>query len=751
MAYTVPQLRLFQEFEETVAASTSPLSAVMIAPHYAVHQYTDDSDALLLKKVVNGVPTKENLEYDAANGIEGASYPDKALGGKVDTSSVRVYFEDAPAIFDTFKVGTAATISGSQNNVIAIANKVLHSGNGYTAPVEYEVGDYVYFTPSTQEAGTEAIAEAKARIMSFIPSMVAAEIATPVVEGTGTSTFAVSAEADYIGTKDTTYVVVINKAVDNDNKTIDYTVYDTNNVDGVLTKSTTGNVIDVGTYGVLLDVPAGTISAGTVIRVKVSAAKEGQYSKVIVDTSVNATGDLKFCKNVSFELSSEQFNATQNSLSIFEDLKTPAGQAVYGGFVAVEYRERLSTFVGKLGSISDPNAVKKILGAPVVANPLAMMVYTALLNSNGNVVYYTAVASDDVSGYSDALTVLDEHSEVYSLVPYATSIDIQDLVTAYIDAHSTEEVMDWKIGWYGCDIPAETVVLDALTDGNPLIIHIKNNEATVQGVVDLTKCVAGDNIAITTADGIKNFTFDYMLGESSFRVYEGADSVIGIAKITHKRDSYEIADEVAKASAYFNNRRIRNIFADGLFVSSDINTKASNAFVAAACAGLRSASAPHQPLTRAELTGFVANPEYVFGAQLLNNMAENGTWLVVNDAATVYVRHQLTTDTVNYNLREDSKVTNADEISRTYRDGLSEYYGRANISPEFVKFVGTAIDNISFTIATRPYSVTLGPQIISYEPSTVEISPTLSDALIAKVRIDTPEPLNYLDIYLTIS
>ena len=41
--------------------------------------------------------------------------------------------------------------------------------------------------------------------------------------------------------------------------------------------------------------------------------------------------------------------------------------------------------------------------------------------------------------------------------------------------------------------------------------------------------------------------------------------------------------------------------------------------------------------------------------------------------------------------------------------------------------------------------------ILSYTPSEVSISETVSDALIAKVTIDTPEPLNYFDVYLTIS
>lgn len=737
MAYTVPQFRLFQDFAESVAATTSTLSAVIIAPHYGVHQYNEGNEPSFAVD-----QTGAKVQYNEA-GIS-IKYPNKIVGGRVDTESVRVYLEDAPAVYNAFTVdGTNISVSGANNNVIN-TNVILHSGNGHFAETEYEVGDYLFFTPTSGKAQ-------KAKILSFIPSVVPATIKSPVVSGyTGEGAFSIAEGSDYSATKGTTYVVIFS-----DNNA--YSIYDTAGIDGVQTgKASSEGIIMVGSKGIKLQLPAiAEVSslAGVIISIAADPAKDGGYTSCIVDTELTATdgGKLELCRFVTLEVPSSKLEVSEDSVTIASNIIANE-HPVKGGYIAVEYRERLNSFVGQVGSLSSASDVYDVLGVVSAANPLAAMVYQALLNSNSTEVFFTAVASDDAVGYAEALNLLDDHSEVYSIVPYSTDHAVQDLVVSYVNERSSAVIMDWKIAWLGCDVEDEVVVLDSLDDGSPLVVRIEGNTATVQGICDLTKCSAGDTVIVKTADGIKTFTFDYIMSDTSFHTYEETDStVIGIASFEHKRSSSEIAKAVADRSAYFNNKRVRNIYSDGLYLSSDINAKISNAYVAAACAGLRSASAPHQPLTRAELLGFVSSPALVFGATLLNDMAEAGTWLVVNDAATVYVRHQLTTDTTNYNLREDSKVTNADEISRSYRDGLSDYYGRANISPEFILVVSTAMDDISRDIATRTYPSTLGPQILSYTPSEVSISETVSDALIAKVTIDTPEPLNYFDVYLTIS
>lgn len=754
MAYTVPQFRLFQEFTETLATSTSSLGAVILAPHYGVHRYEVESEQAY---VIDSI-TKKRVEYDPDVVIEDQEYPNRTVGGIVDTQSVIIYLEDAPVVYSSLTLGstvssTTAKIPTADGTCIS-TGLVLHSGNGFVAPVEYEVGDTVEIV-----SGSTTI---KAQISGFVATNVPSVIETPVVSGTEGTTpgiFSIDPESIYNGPDDNSYVVVFSEDVtitSETTPTIRYIVYDTAGVEDTRPDVKTSTALDIGEWGVRLLIGNGTIKAGTMVTIPVIARRDGKYSDMIINKeltglSSSSSGTVKLCREVTFSLSKSQFTAEASGFSIPNPV-TYDGKEVLGGYIAVDYRERLAQYTKTLGELAFASDVEKTLGPAIAANPLSLMVYQALLNSNGTPVYFVAVASDDRAGYSYALDIIEGVSDIYSIVPFSTTDDIQDLVFAYIKAHSNETIMDWKIGWFGCDVEDSKIVLSKLLNGNPLVVSVDGFVATVQGSADLSTVSVGDTLYVTTSDGTKSFTVDYQTSENSFRIIEGSvDVVVGPAYVKHMLTSTEIANAVAAKSRSFNSRRIRNVYSDGLYASSDANTNISNAYLAAACAGLRSASAPHQPLTRAELNGFILTPVYNFGSALLNVMAENGTWLVVNDAATVYIRHQLTTDTTNYNLREDSKTTNADEISRYYRDNLSEYYGRANVSNEFIQYLSNIVNNVSYSIASRVYSPALGPQILSYEPCEITPSETLSDALIIKITMDTPEPLNYLDVYLTIS
>lgn len=750
MAYTVPQFRLFQEFTETLASSTSSLSAVIIAPHYGVHRYEEDDEKAYITSA------GQKLSYDPA-GVT-AEYPNKTVGGIVDTDSVLVYLEDAPVVYNTLNISSvvsdnAAVIPTEGGNRVS-TNLVLHSGNGFVADVEYEVGDTVVVTPTSGTAVT-------AKILSFIATNVPSTISDPEVSGTEGTTSSITKDSNavYAGTEDNAYVVVIAEDVtvtEEADPTIKYTTYDTAGIEDTTSTTVTGKTLMVGTKGVRIVIGNGTLKAGTIITINVTAEKGGKYSDVVLDTELTgigttSTGTVKLCRANTFALKSSEYTAARDNITLAASI-TFDDKAVLGGYMVVDYRERLSAYTNTVGELYSAADVEKTLGPAIAENPLSLMVYQALLNSNGTVVFFVAVANDTVSGYSDALNVIEGVSDIYSIVPYATTDDIQDLVFSYVKEHASPTLMDWKIAWFGCDVDNSKIVLSKLLNGSPLVVSVDGYVATVQGSADLSVISAGDTLYVTSGTGTYQFTVDYQVSENSFRIVEGSlNTIVGPAYVEHKYTPSEIANIVAAKSASFNHRRVRNVYADGVYATIDANTNISNAYVAAACAGLRSASAPHQPLTRVELNGFVLVPEYNFGSGLLNEMAEGGTWIVTNDAATVYIRHQLTTDTTNYNLREDSKTTNADEISRYYRDNLSDYYGRVNISPEFISYLETIVDNISYSIASRVYPVTLGPQILSFEPCEITVSDTLSDALTVRVTMDTPEPLNYLDVYLTIS
>jgi hypothetical protein len=137
----------------------------------------------------------------------------------------------------------------------------------------------------------------------------------------------------------------------------------------------------------------------------------------------------------------------------------------------------------------------------------------------------------------------------------------------------------------------------------------------------------------------------------------------------------------------------------------------------------------------------------------MDAMAGDGVWVVARDTGSglVYNRHQLTTCTSEPRQREDSKITNADEIRRYYRESLDDLYGRANISDELIETLYLRLDTVYQNITGRSWSWEIGKQITDITSTTIARDPDFSDRLIVRVALTTPDPLNNLDVYLTIS
>lgn len=752
MAYTVPQFRIFQEFTESIASTTSTMAACIIAPHYGLHRFSKESEQAVLGTYVPGV------------GFDNAVYPDKAAGSVIDVDSVKVFIKDAVIGRLTLTQGGDNSLTADGGNKLE-TNTVLHTGNGSTATINFVVGD-----PVLVYRGETLVKQTK--ITGFFPEKIAAKVGEVVATRAGEpkSTSEASISGTYSGKVATKYVIeilenVAETAAISAGTPLKYRLSTSNNADVSTTGTSDSATVVLGSFGLSCTFGAGTLNAGDSFEVEVTPATKGAYKTAIfadLITGVTAEEpDVKFIfgKVEDIEVNMPDYvTADANTISVGAAVKDSDGNTVYGGSVIVEYKELLMGLTRNVYDLGSVTMVESTLGPVDPENPLSLMVYKALQNSNNTSVYYIAVASDDVAGYSDALARVDLNTNVYSLVPYNTSQEVLDLFVAYIDEASSAVNMNWKIGWFGCDVPSESVVLSQTLDGKTLHASVDGRVATIPTAA-LESVVGGDILRITIgyeADGTpitQDFTIDTQIGEDELQLTTTSETQYNNApaEIVHVLDSAEVAEAVASKSKYYNNRRIRNIYADGVYLSSDSNTRLSNAYVAAALAGLRSGSAPHQPLTRVELVGFALDGKYSFTLSQLNQMAEGGTWLVCEDDGVVYTRHQLTTDTTNYDLREDSKTTNADEISKYYRTNLDNYYGRVNISEDFIAFLRTVVDGVSINLTTREYSVLLGPQVLSAESCEIVQSDMVTDALVVRIPINTPEPLNYFDVYLTIS
>jgi hypothetical protein len=169
--------------------------------------------------------------------------------------------------------------------------------------------------------------------------------------------------------------------------------------------------------------------------------------------------------------------------------------------------------------------------------------------------------------------------------------------------------------------------------------------------------------------------------------------------------------------------------------------------LAAALAGQRSGVAPHQPMTNVSLSGVTLVEEVGLTASQMNSMAGNGVWLVVKDiAGNVYTRHQVSTDPTDINTREQTITTNLDNIVRECRDNVKDLYGRGNATQEMLNLIEIRLVSTSNGIASRDYPATIGPQIISFDITRLELDPLVRDSVICEIEPVLPYPLNNLTL-----
>jgi len=199
-------------------------------------------------------------------------------------------------------------------------------------------------------------------------------------------------------------------------------------------------------------------------------------------------------------------------------------------------------------------------------------------------------------------------------------------------------------------------------------------------------------------------------------------------------------------------RRVRNVFPSSY---TDANGLTVNGyFAAAALAGLRSGSVPHQSLTNTQVIGPVAVPlvTQTYTVTQLNQLAAAGVWILTQDATggTVYTRQQLTGDSSSLNYREDSVTANVDSVSYSLQSALAPFIGIYNISPSALLTIKTAVDTELRYLLNNTYTTRAGNQLLGYEIVSIAQDPTFQDRVNVTVTLTVPYPVNNISVTLSI-
>ena len=610
-------------------------------------------------------------------------------------------------------------------------------------------------------------------------------------------------------------------------------IYDTAGIDtGGYFVVNAGEVLNLGGYGGTISFganlntlggfcPDGGLMVGDVFYVAAVAASDGAVRTLVladdlpteaipgIDSATDMTNTApdKFAAwlylvQATAEIDSERVQAppdynwesTATDVTVYEGLQVQdpswtdnsgamLWMDVYSADMYLQYRALMATYTDTLHFIADIANVPTELGTVSPDNPLAQGVYNALSNSGDRGVWYMAVPSVDLAGFS---TVLDRASltdEVYAFAPLTRDMQILNAVEAHVNDMSSESNKRWRIAFVGTDMPTDVAVYNkadnpvdkefyALVGDDP---SVPGNQYTVVTFVPApgetspyTNCVAdvkaGDQIRINYATdawgtpSYEEYTVASVSSNTQLKLTAGpaAPVIVGTkVEVWHPYSVAEMATAVAAISAGFANRRVYHVFPSRLGAYGVTET---SEFGAAAIAGLCSSVAPQQGLTNIEVNGFDDLPMVysMFNRAQLNEMAGAGTLIIMQDIAggEIYVRHQVSTKAADEDLNstELSITKNLDSISYFFDGRLKPYIGRYNITQELIDVIETEINDGLMYLGSLTSVGLLGPQVVldGTVIRSIQQHPVLMDHLIVYVDIRLPYPLNVLELHLVV-
>ncbi len=455
---------------------------------------------------------------------------------------------------------------------------------------------------------------------------------------------------------------------------------------------------------------------------------------------------------------------------------------VKDGEVFVNYRALVRQWVGTVGTINDVSLIPDTFDdAPIIDqdNPLVFGAYNALLNSNGEDVKFSGVGASspiELEDWLEVLEVFKGRDDVYSFVPLTQDKQVLDAVVSHVEAMSTPEEGRWRIAWLNRPAVTEkaiyttslatgrvgeevlaTITDDPDTSGTQYTLLTAEGEKFVTGDIDVEP---GDIVrAQYSDDGFGNTTYqEYVIddvnNDEELRLVSGPSAAINVPskiEIWKSLNKTEIAEELATYPGLWNTRRAYLVWPDEI---GNAGTTVPGYYLCCSLAGLRGSSLPHRPLTNVEIIGWddVSRTTEFLNEPQLNIMAASGYWIVTQDPndGQIFTRHQLSTDNLDLNRREQSITTNVDSISYLFLDRLKIYIGRGNVTPTMIGIIEGEILSVLDFLSNFIVQDILGPQVISYEIKQLEQHPLLKDRILAIVDIEVPAPLNNIELHLVI-
>jgi len=578
------------------------------------------------------------------------------------------------------------------------------------------------------------------------------------------------AAGSYIGLTDTVYIVeVVNGGLVGTDSDITVKATTTTGSDAMVATLVTADAYNViGTQGVTVNFVTGDqLVTGDKYLVEVTAAGSGAVRTLVLRDNLTGavTSDtlaVVLALSDTVNVPAAYWTASAASIVAAAAMQVTGAYLgvstqfnVIGGDLYIDYRELLTSGANVLQGLSNRLDVEDVLGPAVEDNPLSLMVKAALTPADGTTVYYIQLASDDLAGYEAAAEIQDYRLEPYSLVPYSTSQAVCNMLQVSANYASAPERALYRQLIRGIDVAVTDSFYTEDSSEDPLLATLIGTTLYCDGAEFVAQGIrAGDTIHInfqpdnvggTTYD---TYTVDTVTDNEHLEVTQAPSVDLTIAikmEVWRTATAAEYAANVAAVAQLHDDRRVCAVWSDKLAFGGETNV--SKSILAAYIAGLRSAVAPHQPLSNYPLSNLDITITIPLGSTQLNTMAAGGVWIVLEDeSGATYSRHQLTTDMQDVGHREQSITTNGDAIVRDFRDNVQDLYGRGNVSDEMLELIRSRLYSVKSIITARSFPQQIGPQLQDMTIERLYKDPVNKDHIWCECDLDLPEPLNNLNI-----
>lgn len=534
---------------------------------------------------------------------------------------------------------------------------------------------------------------------------------------------------------------------------------------------------------------ADSLCAGDKFYVAATAAAEGRANTLLLAESLSSTQllesdlNVEIMKKADIEITEKRYNApgvlnfdtdtnevtVKSGITYYGGASDPInGEPVIAGTMYVGYRALSQDHTDVVKSISDSSLIGNFFTDTSPENPLGFAVKKALENAGGSEVKFIGIKDDNSLAWTLAVKKTLEREDVYSFVPLTQDAAILSMVAGHISSQSTAEKGRWRIAWFTQAVPTEKRLVG--NDVFPIVGTIGQYSGDAVGTYRLVEQVGADYLAngVQAGDelrynyGVDSFgddtyetgVVDQVLSESQLLLLTGPTAPVSVAVKMEVWKTLDTDDQVSElvAGNTWSSRRIYNVLAGG--VGMDGYEDLEDYYLAAAYAGLRGASAPHQGLTNVELTG-VDSIDYLvkdLTGDQLDTLMNAGFWLTSQDPGSgdIYCRKQISTDLTSLNTVEQSITTNIDSISYYKKRLLAPYIGKTNNVPNVHGLIEAQIESAISLFSNPALYPLLGGQITGATIKDIRPHATLRDRLVVEVELELPYPLNNLDLILLV-